>query len=60
MHSNCAETYVGGGVMVAFVFPVDRHCSSIIVVTSRMYAHAGNNNDAAKCYSVYVCEQVRS
>ena len=60
MHSNCAETHVGGGVLSAFVFPVDCHCSSIIVVTSHMYAHVRNNNDATKCYSVYVREQVRS
>ena len=30
-----------------FCLPVDRDCSSIAVVTSNMYVHAGNNNDAA-------------
>ena len=31
-----AETPIGGGVLSAFVFPVDCHCS-FAVVTSRMW-----------------------
>jgi len=55
MYNNCVETHLGGGFLSAFVFLLITIAHSLLQRHVHGDALTGNNNDAAKRYSM--CEQ---